>query len=71
MTTPRADIGIIGGSGLYVRGAIDALDFPGTDPEVRARLEAELADPHGVHVRPDGTLYFADSFNYRVMRLDP
>ncbi|MFG2831781.1 tRNA (adenosine(37)-N6)-dimethylallyltransferase MiaA [Streptomyces sp. NPDC048434] len=35
---------LVGGSGLYVRGAIDALDFPGTDPEVRARLEAELAD---------------------------
>jgi tRNA dimethylallyltransferase len=34
---------LVGGSGLYVRGAIDALDFPGTDPEVRARLEGELA----------------------------
>ncbi|MEV6567647.1 tRNA (adenosine(37)-N6)-dimethylallyltransferase MiaA [Streptomyces kronopolitis] len=34
---------LVGGSGLYVRGAIDALEFPGTDPEVRARLEAELA----------------------------
>ncbi|MEU4095339.1 tRNA (adenosine(37)-N6)-dimethylallyltransferase MiaA [Streptomyces sp. NPDC026673] len=33
---------LVGGSGLYVRAAIDALDFPGTDPEVRARLEAEL-----------------------------
>jgi tRNA dimethylallyltransferase len=35
---------LVGGSGLYVRGAIDALDFPGTDPVVRARLEAELAE---------------------------
>ncbi|MEU9121642.1 tRNA (adenosine(37)-N6)-dimethylallyltransferase MiaA [Streptomyces sp. NPDC048506] len=35
---------LVGGSGLYVRGAIDALDFPGTDPAVRARLEAELAE---------------------------
>jgi tRNA dimethylallyltransferase len=34
---------LVGGSGLYVRAAIDALDFPGTDPDVRARLEAELA----------------------------
>ncbi|MCA1217451.1 tRNA (adenosine(37)-N6)-dimethylallyltransferase MiaA [Streptomyces sp. 8L] len=33
---------LVGGSGLYVRGVIDALDFPGTDPAVRARLEAEL-----------------------------
>ncbi|MFI1962565.1 tRNA (adenosine(37)-N6)-dimethylallyltransferase MiaA [Streptomyces pathocidini] len=35
---------LVGGSGLYVRGAIDALEFPGTDPEVRARLEAELTE---------------------------
>ncbi|MER7621762.1 tRNA (adenosine(37)-N6)-dimethylallyltransferase MiaA [Streptomyces sp. NPDC126503] len=33
---------LVGGSGLYVRGAVDALEFPGTDPGVRARLEAEL-----------------------------
>jgi tRNA dimethylallyltransferase len=33
---------LVGGSGLYVRAAIDNLEFPGTDPEVRARLEAEL-----------------------------
>ncbi|POX39151.1 tRNA (adenosine(37)-N6)-dimethylallyltransferase MiaA [Streptomyces sp. Ru73] len=33
---------LVGGSGLYVRGALDNLEFPGTDPEVRARLEAEL-----------------------------
>ncbi|PWI45178.1 tRNA (adenosine(37)-N6)-dimethylallyltransferase MiaA [Streptomyces sp. ICBB 8177] len=37
---------LVGGSGLYVRAAIDVLEFPGTDPEVRARLEAELAE-HG------------------------
>ncbi|MEV6009473.1 tRNA (adenosine(37)-N6)-dimethylallyltransferase MiaA [Streptomyces sp. NPDC051976] len=33
---------LVGGSGLYVRAALDALEFPGTDAEVRARLEAEL-----------------------------
>jgi tRNA dimethylallyltransferase len=33
---------LVGGSGLYVRAAVDELEFPGTDPEVRARLEAEL-----------------------------
>ncbi|OEU85994.1 tRNA dimethylallyltransferase [Streptomyces abyssalis] len=35
---------LVGGSGLYVRGAIDAMDFPGTDPAVRQRLEDELAE---------------------------
>ncbi|MFI8643120.1 tRNA (adenosine(37)-N6)-dimethylallyltransferase MiaA, partial [Streptomyces chartreusis] len=34
---------LVGGSGLYVRAAIDDHEFPGTDPEVRARLEEELA----------------------------
>ncbi|MFJ1706136.1 tRNA (adenosine(37)-N6)-dimethylallyltransferase MiaA [Kitasatospora sp. NPDC088346] len=35
---------LVGGSGLYVRAAIDEMDFPGTDPQVRARLEAELEE---------------------------
>ncbi|EDY51295.1 tRNA delta(2)-isopentenylpyrophosphate transferase [Streptomyces clavuligerus] len=44
---------LVGGSGLYVRGAVDALEFPGTDPAVRARLEAELAErgPGVLHSR--------------------
>jgi tRNA dimethylallyltransferase len=33
----------VGGSGLYVRAVIDSLEFPGTDPELRARLEGDLA----------------------------
>ncbi|WP_210589149.1 tRNA (adenosine(37)-N6)-dimethylallyltransferase MiaA [Streptomyces sp. GESEQ-35] len=33
---------LVGGSGLYIRGAVDNLEFPGTDPDVRARLEEEL-----------------------------
>jgi tRNA dimethylallyltransferase len=35
---------LAGGSGLYVRAALDVLEFPGTDPRLRKRLEAELAD---------------------------
>ncbi|RSN12894.1 tRNA (adenosine(37)-N6)-dimethylallyltransferase MiaA [Nonomuraea sp. WAC 01424] len=35
---------LVGGSGLYVRAAIDDLEFPGTDPVIRARLEEELAE---------------------------
>ncbi|NJQ05868.1 tRNA (adenosine(37)-N6)-dimethylallyltransferase MiaA [Streptomyces lonarensis] len=34
---------LVGGSGLYVRAAVDRMEFPGTDPEVRAALEEELA----------------------------
>ena len=37
---------LVGGSGLYLRAALDDLDFPGTDPAVRDRLEQEL-DRHG------------------------
>nr|WP_307792876.1 tRNA (adenosine(37)-N6)-dimethylallyltransferase MiaA [Glycomyces sp. NEAU-S30] len=33
---------LVGGSGLYVQAALDEMDFPGTDPEIRARLEADL-----------------------------
>ncbi|MER6581475.1 tRNA (adenosine(37)-N6)-dimethylallyltransferase MiaA [Nonomuraea sp. NPDC001023] len=35
---------LVGGSGLYVRAALDDLEFPGTDPVIRARLEEELAE---------------------------
>jgi tRNA dimethylallyltransferase len=34
---------LVGGSGLYVRAVLDRLEFPGTDPALRAELEAELA----------------------------
>ena len=34
---------LVGGSGLYIRAVIDEMRFPGTDGDVRARLEAELA----------------------------
>ena len=33
---------LVGGSGLYVRAAMDAIDFPGTDPVIRARREDQL-----------------------------
>ena len=35
---------LTGGSGLYVQAVVDELRFPGTDPDVRARWEAELRD---------------------------
>ena len=44
---------LVGGSGLYVRAALDDLDFPGTDSAIRARLEEELArlGPAVLHAR--------------------
>jgi tRNA dimethylallyltransferase len=44
---------LVGGSGLYLRAALDDLQFPGTDPELRARLEAELErdGSHALHAR--------------------
>lgn len=35
---------LVGGSGLYVRAALDELEFPPTDPVVRVALEVELAE---------------------------
>jgi tRNA dimethylallyltransferase len=33
---------VVGGSALYVRAIVDDFEFPGTDPALRAELEAEL-----------------------------
>jgi len=47
---------LAGGSGLYVRAVLDDLELPPTDPAVRARLEAELAEagPAVLHDRLSG-----------------
>ncbi|WP_069817257.1 tRNA (adenosine(37)-N6)-dimethylallyltransferase MiaA [Streptomyces sp. TP-A0874] len=66
---------LVGGSGLYVRGAIDAMEFPGTDPRVRARLEEELAE-HGsgpLHARlaaadPEAALAILPGNGRRIVR---
>ena len=44
---------LVGGSGLYVRAVLDRLEFPGTDPGLRHRLEAEAAEhgPAAMHER--------------------
>jgi tRNA dimethylallyltransferase len=44
---------LVGGSGLYVRAALDDLNFRGTDRGTRARLESELAElgPAALHAR--------------------
>ncbi|MHA7210517.1 tRNA (adenosine(37)-N6)-dimethylallyltransferase MiaA [Arthrobacter sp. MDT1-65] len=50
---------LVGGSGLYVRAALDRLEFPPTDPGVRTRLEAELS--------ADGSTAFRE----RLRAVDP
>ena len=50
---------LVGGSGLYVRAALDDLNFPRTDAGTRARLESELAE------------LGAAALHARLARLDP
>ena len=47
---------LVGGSGLYLRAALDDLRFPGTDPALRAALEADLEreGPTALHARLAG-----------------
>lgn len=66
---------LVGGSGLYVRGAVDNLEFPGTDPEVRARLEEELTlrGSGALHARlamadPEAALAILPSNGRRIVR---
>lgn len=38
------DVVIVGGTGLYIKAILDDLNFPDTDPQVRAKLEAEAEE---------------------------
>lgn len=66
---------LVGGSGLYLRAALDDLEFPGTDPVLRAALEAELAEtgPLALHARlaalsPEAAARMEPSNGRRVVR---
>lgn len=50
---------LVGGSGLYLRAALDVLEFPGTDAGIRSRLEDELASTG------------ADNLRVRLAEVDP
>jgi tRNA dimethylallyltransferase len=50
---------VVGGSALYIRAIVDDFVFPGTDPSVRSRWEAELAEVG------------APALHERLARLDP
>ena len=53
------DAVIVGGTGLYIKAILDDLNFPDTDPEVRAKLEAEVEE------------FGASSLFARLEELDP
>ncbi|GAA5114467.1 tRNA (adenosine(37)-N6)-dimethylallyltransferase MiaA [Haloechinothrix salitolerans] len=66
---------ICGGSGLYVQAIVDDLRFPGTDPDVRARLarEAEEIGSEAMHARlaeqdPDAAVAILPSNTRRIVR---
>jgi tRNA dimethylallyltransferase len=66
---------LVGGSGLYVRAVLDDLDFPGTDPALRGRLEEELATrgPAPLYDRlravdPAAALHILPSNGRRIVR---
>ncbi|MGH7425005.1 MAG: tRNA (adenosine(37)-N6)-dimethylallyltransferase MiaA, partial [Candidatus Methylomirabilales bacterium] len=50
---------LVGGSGLYFRAVVDPLEFPGTDPRLRAALEGQ-AQSQG-----------AEALHRRLAELDP
>lgn len=44
---------LVGGSGLYFRAVVDPLEFPGTDADLRARVQKGIEEegPEGLHAR--------------------
>ncbi|PVZ14331.1 tRNA (adenosine(37)-N6)-dimethylallyltransferase MiaA [Actinomycetospora cinnamomea] len=66
---------VVGGSGLYVQAVLDDLEFPGTDPRLRARLDDDLATlgPAAMHARlaardPDAARGILASNGRRIVR---
>jgi tRNA dimethylallyltransferase len=66
---------LVGGSGLYVRAVLEEFEFPGTDPAIRERLEAELAEsgPAPLHARlseadPEAAARILASNGRRIVR---
>jgi len=75
-TTARDRVPVlVGGSGLYIRAALDDLHFPGTDTATRARLTDELAvaGPAALHARlatldPDAAAAILPGNGRRIVR---
>lgn len=66
---------LVGGSSLYVRAALDPLDFPGTDPQVRGRWAARLDEvgPQALHAElaardPEAAAVILSTNGRRIVR---
>jgi tRNA dimethylallyltransferase len=66
---------LVGGSALYTRAVLDRFEFPGTDPALRASLEAELAEAGGgvlhdrlARVDPEAAAKIEPANSRRVVR---
>ena len=66
---------LVGGSALYTRAILDVFDFPGTDPEIRAKYDAALAEagPEELHRRlaevdPDAAAGIIATNGRRIVR---
>jgi len=66
---------LVGGSSLYVRAVLDPLDFPGTDPHVRARWMRRLDEvgPEALHAElarrdPDAAAAILPTNGRRLVR---
>jgi tRNA dimethylallyltransferase len=66
---------VVGGSGLYLRAALDQMEFPGTDPDLRRELEAalEAEGPGPLHRRlaeldPEAAARMEPSNGRRIVR---
>lgn len=66
---------LVGGSGLYARAVFDDISFPGTDPQVRSRLEdRQNAEGTGVlyqelkHVDPEAAKHMDPHNPRRIIR---
>ncbi len=66
---------LVGGSALYIRAALDRLEFPGTDPQLRAELtrRAETDGPDALHAElasadPDAAARIDPRNTRRVVR---
>lgn len=75
LTGAGTPVVLVGGSGLYVKAALDQLDFPGTDPSIRQRWDELLRQlgPQALHAElarrdPDAAARIEPANGRRIVR---